>query len=680
LKSLSFKTKLVLSMLIASLLPYLVAMGTLSYYGKAQIKEGLVKELTLQTANSAKEISSYFGGLSAEFLSLSKFEIMDDALTGDIDKRIATLLATKKSDWKLDGELLCLNAEGAIIASTKPDLIGRSFEGDVIVDGLMPLKTLKLLGYKAFTVSSPIQASFDTTQSIGRLVMIFRPENFKSKLIADDKKQSFLFHKDSSEVVSSAPMEYAKPSVSSEATSEDGEHIIAQKSIEGLGGWSVVTQSDKDTAFAVLDRFILFLGIALLVGIALIVATSLFVSARVIKPIQNLSDAAQAIGQEQAFEKRVPIESDDEIGALSRLFNQMAHNIEQALEALKMENTERLRLFVALVEMFKKITSAVSEEEAIKTAITQMEMFWPGRHIVVHKDLESESPADCFIIYSIDFESGSKNPAVRISVEGDKPLSTEERQFFHSILEMVELQLERIGLWGKTQAASQAKSAFIANMSHELRTPLNGIIGFSQFLQTIEEFPPEYLNVPKNIETAGKHLLSMINDILDSAKIESGKVEVVKESVNAKDIAIEVSAITSSLVSAKNIGFVLDTTYDGQVYTDPKLLKQILLNLLSNAIKFTEQGDVTLSISSDDDSVYFAVKDSGIGLSEQDMSKLFTDFTQIENPLQKRYKGTGLGLSLCKKLALFLGGDVKLQSEGAGLGCTATLTLPRSEA
>jgi signal transduction histidine kinase len=671
----SFKTKLVVAMLLAALLPYMIAMIILSFYGKAQIKEGLVKELTLQTANRAKEISGYFGSLSAEFASLAKFEIMDDALTGDIDKRISTLLATKKHDWKLNGELLCVNTEGVVVATTAPALLGISLGGEIIPDGLAPLRPIKFVGYKAFTIGVPIKASFDQTQSIGRLVMVFKAENIASKIAADDKKESFLYNSQSNETIAVIPIEYSGGS--SESIYEDSRHITAIQKVETLPGWSVVTQSDKSSAFAVLDRFMLFLTIALLAGAVLIVAASLFLSSKVIKPIQDLSAAAEAIGKEQAFEKRVPVESGDEIGVLSTLFNQMVENIQSALGALKQENSERLRLFVALVEMFKKITASTSEKEAIDTAISQIELFWPTRRILFHKDEEPGGETDLFILHGVNFDNEERIELGYISAEGAEALNSEERQFFCSILEMVELQIERIGLWEKTEAASRAKSAFIANMSHELRTPLNSVIGFSQFLQSIDEFPKDYINIPKNIETAGKHLLSMINDILDMAKIEAGKVDIEKEIIGSGDIINEVCAISSSLAAVKKIEFSSEQSFKGEFFSDPKLLKQILLNLLSNAIKFTEEGAVTLSVSSNDKNVIFAVKDSGIGLSKDDIAKLFTDFTQIENPLQKKYKGTGLGLSLCKKLAVYLGGDVVIESEGIGKGSTAILTIPK---
>jgi signal transduction histidine kinase len=662
-------------MLLAALLPYMIAMVILSFYGKSQIKEGLVKELTLQTASSAKEIGSYFGSLSAEFTSLAKFEIMDDALTGDIDKRISTLLIAKKQDWRLDGELLCVNTEGVVVAATMPSLLGGSLGNEVIPDGFAAFRPIKFAGYKAFTITAPIQASFEQTLSIGRLVMIFKEQNLASKLASDDKKESFLYNAKSKEIISTTPIQY--DGGSNDSIYEDRNHITAIQKVDTLLEWSVVTQSDKSSAFAVLDRFMLFLSVALLVGAALIVVASLLLSAKVIKPIRDLSAAAEAIGKEQAFDKRVPVESSDEIGVLSTLFNQMVENIEQALGALREENSERLRLFVALVGMFKKITASTSEEEAIDTAISQIGLFWPTRRILFYKSEELSDGGDCFVLHGFNFENDERTKLGYVRVQGDEALNDEERQFFFSILEMVELQIERIGLWEKTQAASQAKSAFIANMSHELRTPLNSVIGFSQFLQSINEFPQDYINVPKNIETAGKHLLSMINDILDMAKIEAGKVEIAKETINATDVVAEVCAISSSLASAKKISFSAEQNFKGELFSDPKLLKQILLNLISNAIKFTEEGDVTLSVREDEKNVVFAVKDSGIGLSKEDIAKLFTDFTQIENPLQKKYKGTGLGLSLCKKLALYLGGDVVIESEGVGKGSTAILNIPK---
>lgn len=672
---LSFKTKLITSMLFAALLPYMMAIGFLSFYGKTKIKEGLVNELTLQTVNMAKEIGGYFDSLSAEFKSLVKFEIMDDALTGDIDKRISTLLMTKKQDWKLQGEFLCVNADGAVVATTIQSLYGSIISNGAFKDGFNQLTHIDFLGYKAFMIVEPIRASFDQTLVIGRLIMVFKTDNFASKLGADTQKESFLYYPSKKESISLSPISYDGDI--SQSVSEDDAHITATQKIEKLPGWYVVTQSDKESAFAVLDRFMLFLAIALLTGAAMIIVVSLILSSKVIKPIRALSAAAEAIGKEQTFKKRVPVESRDEIGVLSTVFNQMVENIEFALETVKKENSERLRLFVALVEMFKKITSSASEEETINTAISQIELFWPTRHILFSRGEELGASSDLFALHGVDFESDERVALGYISVEGADELSEQERQFFHSILEMVELQIERISLWRKTEAASRAKSAFIANMSHELRTPLNSVIGFSQFLGSLDEFPQEYTNIPKNIETAGRHLLSLINDILDMAKIEAGKIEVSKENIETDDVISEVCAISSSLIAAKKITFSAERDINISFVSDPKLLKQILLNLLSNAIKFTEEGAVTLSVADERDSVVFKIKDSGIGLSAEDISKLFKDFAQIENPLQKKYKGTGLGLSLCKKLSNCLGGEITIQSDGANMGSVAILTIPK---
>lgn len=673
----SFKTKLIISMLFAALAPYMIAMGVLSFYGKSKIKEGLESALTLQTINMAKEIGGYFGSLSSEFKSLVKIEIMDDALTGDIDKRISVLLAAKKQDWKLEGELLCVSAEGVVVASTIQSLHGRAFDDEHIKDGLNQPQYMKFLDYRAFAVSEPIMASFERTLPIGRLIMVFKADNFASKLIVDEQKESFLHNANSKENISLSPVSYEGDP--GRSISEDALHITAAQKIETLPGWFVVTQSDKSSAFAVLDRFMLFLAIALFAGAAMIIVVSLFLSSKVIKPIQVLSRTAEDIGKEHAFERRVPVESNDEIGVLSTVFNQMVENIQCSLEAIKKENSERLRLFVALIEMFKKITASMSEKDTISTAIVQIGLFWPTRRILFYENSEPCAEGDLFALRGVSFDGEEREILGCISVEGADELSEEERQFFHSILEMVELQIERIGLWKKTEAASRAKSDFIANMSHELRTPLNSVIGFSQFLGSLDDFPAQYESIPKNIETAGRHLLSLINDILDMAKIEAGKIEVEKEAIDGEQLMNEIYAISSSLIASKKITFTIEHSFEGLFFSDAKLLKQILLNLLSNAIKFTEEGSVLLIAKDEGERIRFLVKDSGIGLSADDIARLFRDFTQIENPLQKKYKGTGLGLSLCKKLAVCLEGDVTIESEGAGKGSTAILTIPRGK-
>jgi signal transduction histidine kinase len=225
--------------------------------------------------------------------------------------------------------------------------------------------------------------------------------------------------------------------------------------------------------------------------------------------------------------------------------------------------------------------------------------------------------------------------------------------------------------------ASQHKSDFLANMSHELRTPLNAIINFSEMLQEDaqdkgqEEFIPDL----QEINVAGKHLLSLINDILDLSKIEAGRMDIVPESFSVAELVHEVQALAAPLVEKKGNRFAVEAELIGEMYSDRTRIKQSLLNLLSNAAKFTEQGTVTLRVEASPDQVAFAVSDTGIGMTADQQAKLFQAFTQADITTARKYGGTGLGLALTRQFCQMMGGDVSVDSE-PGKGSTFTITLP----
>ena len=231
----------------------------------------------------------------------------------------------------------------------------------------------------------------------------------------------------------------------------------------------------------------------------------------------------------------------------------------------------------------------------------------------------------------------------------------------------------------KTITASDAKSAFISNMSHELRTPLNAIIGFTQNLITYEDLKDKQLDTVGSIESSAQYLLGMINDILDIAKIEAGKMEVNKTSVDIVELTQECYSMMLPLTEDKEITFEIinETSQPIQHLSDPKIYKQILLNLISNAIKFTKEGSITLTLDTSKENIYVSVQDSGIGIKEEDIKFLFNDFTQLENIMHKQHKGTGLGLALSKKMANIIDGDISIQSDGLGYGTTTTLILKK---
>ena len=230
------------------------------------------------------------------------------------------------------------------------------------------------------------------------------------------------------------------------------------------------------------------------------------------------------------------------------------------------------------------------------------------------------------------------------------------------------------------EAANRAKSDFLANMSHELRTPLNSVIGFSgvlkkEFYGKLNEKQSEYV---RYIEESGKHLLGLINDILDLSKVEAGKMKLEAAPVALTDV-IQASVAMLKERALKNdirLAVEIGPGLEGTIEADERKVKQILFNLLSNAVKFTpEGGSVTLSASKEEDGVRICVADTGIGIKAEDMPKLFTEFTQLESTYTKKYEGTGLGLALTKKLVELHGGRIWIESE-AGKGSRFFFTLP----
>ncbi|NKB47761.1 MAG: response regulator [Alphaproteobacteria bacterium] len=230
--------------------------------------------------------------------------------------------------------------------------------------------------------------------------------------------------------------------------------------------------------------------------------------------------------------------------------------------------------------------------------------------------------------------------------------------------------------------ATRTKSQFLANMSHELRTPLNAVIGIAEMLREDAEDDglTDFVEPLDRIDGAGKHLLNLINEILDLSKIEAGKIEMLSEDFDVGTMLDEVSTMVQPLAQKNDNALTLDCPDDvGQMHADSTRVRQIIFNLLSNACKFTEEGTVTLTVRSAAidgvDCLSFAVADTGIGISEAQMARLFQEFSQADASTTRKYGGTGLGLTISQRLCKLMGGDISVESE-PDVGTTFTATLP----
>ena len=231
----------------------------------------------------------------------------------------------------------------------------------------------------------------------------------------------------------------------------------------------------------------------------------------------------------------------------------------------------------------------------------------------------------------------------------------------------------------KLRELDRLKSQFLANMSHELRTPLNAIIGFSELMHDgkiggpVSADQKEYLG---DILSSGRHLLQLINDVLDLSKVEAGRMEVLPSTFAIEDMVIEVVQNIAPIMSMKGLKLTREIPPGlPPITTDRRKFLQILLNLASNAVKFTEHGAITIRCEIVGVRMNLSVRDSGIGIRPEELENLFQPFSQIDDSVRKRHEGTGLGLYLSKRLALLLGGDITVVSE-YGKGSTFTLTLP----
>ncbi len=441
---------------------------------------------------------------------------------------------------------------------------------------------------------------------------------------------------------------------------------------------------------------------------AILILFPLFFRTSLLRPLNALLAGVARVnaGQRAA---QVPIFYHDEIGFLAELFNGMAQQVadrEQRLRDTQAALNHSEVYYRSLIEHASDMITILDRRGHIRytsPAVERVLGYQPGD--LINSDIVSFIHADDQPAVREQFRAALRRPGVADAIEirfrhrdgqwrtleviGNNPGNDQvvggmiinarditERK----AIEQLQMAKEA------AEAASRAKSTFLANMSHELRTPLNAIIGYSEMLQEEatdspdEDFAQAAPADLQKIQSAGKYLLALINDILDLSKIEADKMEVYLEWFDLDTLLQEAVITVQPLLSKRQNTLVLACEEGiGSIYADQTKLRQVIFNLLSNAAKFTERGTITLSsaqfIADERSWLRIAVQDSGIGLSAEQISKLFQAFTQADASTARTYGGTGLGLALSRRFLQLMGGDIAVTS-APGAGSTFTVTLP----
>ena len=463
-------------------------------------------------------------------------------------------------------------------------------------------------------------------------------------------------------------------------------------------------------------RNISFIGLAF-IGISIVVGR--VVTGRVIKPLEALTKASERIAAGD-YSARVPERGSDELGRLGGAFNTMTAELEASrgrLETQVRERTEALEALRNSEARHRAIVSVAFDSIVTIDLSGHVTEFNPAaertfgytRAEVLGRDLADlivpPTQRDAYrrglARYAVTGEGPMIGRLVEMTaVRADgtefpielsmQPVQVEGQTLFTSYIRDLterrrsdELRLRSMSLEAENRQVRQAnrmKSEFLANMSHELRTPLNAIIGFSTILRdsgdsVTDEQRTEFLG---DILTSGRHLLQLINDVLDLSKVEAGKLEFRPEHIEIERVVREVLSVLKETAAGKGIALRVAIDPIPEVYLDAGRLKQVLYNYVSNALKFTPSGGgVTIRARADGDTQWrLEVEDSGIGIAEVDLSRLFVEFEQLDGGSGKQHGGTGLGLALTKRLVESQGGKVGARSV-LGTGSVFWAVLPR---
>ena len=510
-----------------------------------------------------------------------------------------------------------------------------------------------------------------------------------------------------------------------------GEAIVASQAFE-LGGqhFRVVAERAVGQSLAPAITGLLISAGVIALTLVGVFALGVPLARRISRPVLALAETARAIGAGD-LDRRAEVGSDDEIGDLAGAFNGMTERVRETVRALEAEVAERTAAQAELdshrhhlEELVGQRTAELRQQQAFMQAVLDnmsdgivacdgngiLSLFNRATRELHGVDVAYLPPEQWATYYRLFHEDGvtplAKEDIPLYRAYQGQPVSNQEYVIerrdgvkmnilsfgqamvddhgarigavvtLHDITEQKRVSAELRQAKEAAEAANRAKSVFLANMSHELRTPLNAILGFAQIMARDSSLQASHGRELETIDRAGRHLLSLINDVLEISRIEAGRTTLRNAPFALSDVLVAIEEMVRVRADAKELALVVERHGDlpGHVLGDAHLLRQVLINLLGNAVKYTERGTVRLAVWRDGDRIRFEVSDTGPGIAPEDCERVFEAFYQTEVGIRTG-EGTGLGLTISREFVRLMGGELRLASR-PGEGSTFVFSLP----